>query len=99
MLLDRAGPGTSPENAAGMVALLAIPVSIGFSVGSALAPRGGGVKAEEIQGGSGDLLVAAAGGLVFAMNIAPTEEPVLLAAERTASALGCWWRPPWCSPT
>ena len=41
MLLDGAGPGTSPENAAAMVALLAIPVSIGCSVGSALAPHGG----------------------------------------------------------
>jgi hypothetical protein len=63
VLLDRAGPGTSPENAVGMVALLAIPVSIGFSVGSALAPRGGGVKAEEIQGGSGAVRVGHPGRL------------------------------------
>jgi putative integral membrane protein (TIGR02587 family) len=88
VLLDRAGPGSSPENAVGMIALLAIPVSIGFSVGSALAPRSGGVKSEEIQGGSGDLLVAAAGGLVFAVNIAPTKEPVLLAAELDGVRLG-----------
>ena len=61
VLLDRVGPGTSPENALGMIALLTIPVSVGFSIGAALAPRGGGVDSEEMQGGSGDLLVAAAG--------------------------------------
>ncbi|MDP9207760.1 MAG: TIGR02587 family membrane protein [Actinomycetota bacterium] len=88
VLLDRVGPGTSPENALGMIALLAIPVSVGFSIGAALAPQGGGVNSEEIQGGSGDLLVAAAGGLVFALNIAPTEEPVLLAAQLDGVRLG-----------
>ena len=42
VLLDRVGPGTSPENALGMIALLTIPVSVGFSIGAALAPQGGG---------------------------------------------------------
>jgi putative integral membrane protein (TIGR02587 family) len=81
VLLDRVGPGTSLENTLGVTALASIPVSIGFSVGAALAPRAGGERAEEIPGGGGDLLVAAAGGLVFALNIAPTAEPILLAAE------------------
>jgi hypothetical protein len=58
VLLDRVGPGTSPENALGMIALLTIPVSVGFSIGAALAPQGGGVNSEEMQGGSGDLRVA-----------------------------------------
>jgi len=88
VLLGRVGHGTSLENALGVTALTSIPVSIGFSVGVALAPRGGGEKAEQIQGGGGDLLVAAAGALVFALNIAPTAEPILVAAELDGVRLG-----------
>ena len=88
VLLDRIGRQTSLENALGVTALSAIPVSVGFSVGVALAPRGGGEKAEQIQGGGGDLLVAGAGALVFALNIAPTAEPILLAAELDGVRLG-----------
>jgi putative integral membrane protein (TIGR02587 family) len=88
VLLDRVGRGTSLENAVGVTALSAIPVSLGFSVGVALAPVGGGAKVEEIRGGGGDLLVAAAGALVFALNIAPTAEPILLAAELDGVRLG-----------
>jgi len=88
VLLGRVGRGTSLENALGVIALTSIPVSIGFSVGVALAPRGGGEKAEQIQGGGGDLLVAAAGALVFALNIAPTAEPILVAAELDGVRLG-----------
>ena len=88
VLLDRVGPGTSPENALGVIALTSIPVSIGFSVGVALAPRRGGEKAENVTGGGGDLLVASAGALVIALNIAPTAEPILLAAELDGVRLG-----------
>jgi putative integral membrane protein (TIGR02587 family) len=88
ILLDRVGRGTSLENAFGVTALTAIPVSIGFSVGVALAPRRGGEKAQQIRGGVGDLLIAAAGALVFALNIAPTAEPILLAAQLDAVRLG-----------
>jgi putative integral membrane protein (TIGR02587 family) len=88
VLLDRVGRGTSLENTIGVTALSAIPVSIGFSVGVALAPLRGGAKADQIQGGGGDLLVAAAGALVFALNIAPTAEPILLAAQLDPVRLG-----------
>jgi putative integral membrane protein (TIGR02587 family) len=88
VMLDRVGRETSLENVLGVTALTAIPVSIGFSVGVALAPRGGGEKAKQIQGGGGDLLIAAAGALVFALNIAPTAEPILLAAELDGVRLG-----------
>jgi len=57
------GPGTSPENTLGVTALTSIPVSIGFSVGVALASRRGGEKAEKVTAGGGDLLVASAGAL------------------------------------
>jgi uncharacterized membrane protein len=70
LLLDRVGGQTSPENMVGITALTAIPVSLGFSVGVALAPREGAEKAREIRGGGGDLLIAAGGALVFALNIA-----------------------------
>jgi putative integral membrane protein (TIGR02587 family) len=88
VLLDRVGSQTSPQNALGVTALGAIPVSIGFAVGSALAPVRGGEKASAIPSGAGDLLVAGAGALVFALNIAPTEEPVVLAAELGGVRLG-----------
>jgi uncharacterized membrane protein len=54
----------------------------------ALAPRRGGEKAENVTGGGGDLLVASAGALVSALNIAPTAEPILLAAELDGVRLG-----------
>ena len=88
VLLDRVGRGTSLENVVGVTSLSAIPVSLGFAVGAALAPKSGGEKSEEIPSGGGDLLVAAAGALVFALNIAPTEEPILLAAELDGVRLG-----------
>jgi putative integral membrane protein (TIGR02587 family) len=88
VLLDRVGRGTSLENVVGVTALSAIPVSLGFAVGAALAPKSGGEKSEEIPGGGGDLLVAAAGALIFALNIAPTEEPILLAADLDGVRLG-----------
>ena len=88
LLLDRVGQETALENVLGVAALTAIPVSIGFSIGVALAPRSGAEKSEDIQSGGGDLLVAAGGALVFALNIAPTEEPILLAAELDGVRLG-----------
>lgn len=88
LLLDRVGQETDLENVLGVAALTAIPVSIGFSIGAALAPRSGAEKSEEIPSGGGDLLVAAGGALVFALNIAPTEEPILLAAELDGVRLG-----------
>lgn len=88
VLLDRVGQENSMENMLGVAALTAIPVSIGFSIGVALAPRSGAENSKDIPGGSGDLLVAGAGALVFALNIAPTEEPILLAAELDGVRLG-----------
>ena len=81
LLLDRIHFGMHPENLLGIVALTTAPIGIGFAIGSALAPREGGEGSERMRGGQGDLLAAAGGAVVLAMNIAPTEEPVRLAQE------------------
>lgn len=67
------------ENLLGVVALTTIPIGIGFAIGNALAPKEGAEGAERMQGGGGDLLAAAGGAIVLALNIAPTEEPIRLA--------------------
>lgn len=78
-LLDRIDTSMAGQNAIGIVALSSIPASLGFALGNALAPVGGGEGADEMQGHAGELLAAAAGALVLSLNIAPTEEPILLA--------------------
>jgi len=65
----------------GIIALSAVPMSIGFALGNSLAPAEGGQLGDKSSGGLGDLLAAAGGSVVLVFNIAPTEEPLLLAAE------------------
>lgn len=78
-LLERIEPSMAAENILGIIALTSIPTSLGFALGNALAPVGGGEGAEEMKGSSGELLAAGAGAVVLSLNIAPTEEPILLA--------------------
>lgn len=78
-LLDRIEVSMPFENVAGIIALTSIPTSLGFALGNALAPVGGGEGADEMKGSSGELLAAGAGAVVLSLNIAPTEEPILLA--------------------
>jgi putative integral membrane protein (TIGR02587 family) len=78
-LLDRINPSMSFENVFGIIALSSVPTSLGFALGNALAPIGGGEGADEMKGSSGELLAAGAGAVVLSLNIAPTEEPILLA--------------------
>lgn len=79
LLLDRIDPSMPPYNVVGIIALTSVPTSLGFALGNALAPAGGGEGTEEMKGHSGELLAAGAGAAVLSLNIAPTEEPVLLA--------------------
>jgi putative integral membrane protein (TIGR02587 family) len=81
LLLDRIRLDMPIENLLGVVALTSVPIGIGFAIGSALAPQEGGEGSERMRGGQGDLLAAAAGSVVLALNIAPTEEPVRLGQE------------------
>ena len=65
----------------GIIALSAVPISLGFALGNSLAPKEGGRLEGEAPGGFGDLLAAAGGAVILVLNIAPTEEPLLLASE------------------
>lgn len=78
-LLDRIEPSMPAYNVLGVIALTSIPTSLGFALGNALAPESGGEGAEDMKGHGGDLLAAAAGAVVLSLNIAPTQEPVLIA--------------------
>ena len=78
-LLDRIEPSMPAYNIVGIISLASVPTSLGFALGNALAPRGGGEGTDEMKGHSGELLAAGAGAVVLSLNIAPTEEPILLA--------------------
>ena len=92
LLLGRIGPDIGLRDAIGKVALEAIPVAFGVSLaGSQLAApedegeEQGMVGDEGGPGTLGRLIVAAGGALLFALNVAPTEEPVQLGVEAE------WW--------
>jgi putative integral membrane protein (TIGR02587 family) len=99
LLLGRIDPDTGLRDAVGKIALQVIPVAFGVSLaGAQLAGGGGGGDGEdeEDQGSSATdgggqlgafarLFVGAGAALLFALNIAPTEEPMLLGVEAE------WW--------
>lgn len=95
LLLGRIGPDVGLRDAIGKVALEAIPVAIGVSLaGSQMAAPGDDGDGDEQGSVAGDgagvgpfgrLMVAAGGALLFALNVAPTEEPMLLGVEAP------WW--------
>lgn len=96
LLLGRIGLETGLRDAVGKIALEMIPVAFGVSLAATqlATPEDGGDDAAD-QGSSvgdgaavgtfGRLVVGAGAALVFALNIAPTEEPMLLGIEAD------WW--------
>ena len=94
VILGRIGPDVGLRDAIGKIGLQMIPVSFGVALaGTELA---GGGDADEADRGSpgaeraasapvGRLFVAAGAALLFALNIAVTEEPMLLGVEAE------WW--------
>lgn len=69
---------TSLRDAAGKVGLEAIPIAFGASL--AASELGGGQTGARMGTGPFErVLVGAGGALLFALNLAPTEEPVMLA--------------------
>jgi putative integral membrane protein (TIGR02587 family) len=88
LLLRRIQPTTGLRDAIGKVALEAVPVAFGAAVASAqLAAQGeqDGNQADRHLGPMSRLFVGAGGALLFALNVAPTEEPLLLGIEAE------WW--------
>ena len=93
LLLGRIGPDVGLRDAIGKVALEAIPVAFGVSLASSQLAAPGDDEDEQGSmagdgagiGPFGRLMVAAGGALLFALNVAPTEEPVLLGVEAP------WW--------
>lgn len=86
-LLGRIGPGQSLEEVAGKILIEAGIVAIGFSVGTAQL----GSDDEKDEGFTGDedgaasfwneLTIATCGAVLFAANVGPTEEIVVIAVE------------------
>jgi putative integral membrane protein (TIGR02587 family) len=90
--LGRLDPALGLATLVGRIAIEAIPVAFGMSLaatvmGQSGADRGGpGHQPREIRP-LGRLLVAGAGALYFALNIAPTDEVRILAAESSPTQL------------
>ncbi len=80
VLLGQIDGSTSTREAAGKIALESIPIAFGASLA---ATQLGGEASDEDRGTNPleRLLVAAGGALIFALNIAPTEEPMMLGVE------------------
>ena len=78
IVLGQIEAGTTLRDAAGKVALEAIPVSFGASVASSELGGEGGSAGYPIPRGFARLLVGGGGALLFALNIAPTEEVIML---------------------
>lgn len=96
LLLGRIGFETGLRDAVGKIALEMIPVAFGVSLaGTQLAspdddPEDAADQGSEVADGNGAgafarLFIAGGAGLLFALNIAPTEEPMLLGVEAE------WW--------
>ncbi|WP_395944607.1 TIGR02587 family membrane protein [Brevundimonas sp.] len=73
-----------PREALGMVALQAVPGAMGALLARRqLSGEGGGEGDEDHASYVGELFLMAAGALFFALNVAPTEEMILIAYKAT----------------
>lgn len=91
-VLGRLDPALGVATLSGRIVIETIPVAFGMSLaatvmGQADEDRGGPEGNEEPVGALGRLLVAGAGALYFALNIAPTDEVRMLAAEASPPQL------------
>lgn len=84
-LIGRIGTHTSLSESLGKIVMEAAVVAIGFSIGTAqLHARNGGEEGGEergLEGFGGELMIAFCGAVLFAANIAPTEEIQTIALE------------------
>ena len=79
VVLGRIDADVSVRDAAGKVALEAIPIAFGASIASA--QLSGESTGQRTVSPLARLMVGGGGALLFALNIAPTEEPMLLGIE------------------
>ena len=87
-ILGRIGGGQSVDEVMGKILIEAGLVAIGFSVGTA--QLGAEVDDDDDQqphGFGSDVVIAACGAVLFAANVAPTEEVVVIAIETPAGRL------------
>ncbi len=85
-VLGQISPGDPGREIAGKIALETIPVAMGVSVARVQLGARRHRDEHEEPGPLGQALVAAGGAMLFAFNVAPTEEPMLLGIENE------WWR-------
>ena len=93
-LLGRIGPAMALDEILGTVILEAGIVAIGFSIGTAQLGGENGKKDSGMTGSrrqaasfTGQLVIAFCGAVLFAANVAPTEEIVLIAIETSHARL------------
>lgn len=95
--IGRIGAHTTLDEALGMIVIEAGIVAIGVSVGTAqlgtgddddagMGPAAGGDAAGEVHFG-GQLVITLCGAVLFAANVAPTDEILMIAAETSAARL------------
>jgi len=80
VLLGRIDFSTSVRDAVGKIALEAIPIAFGASIATTQLGGDDGGRTSD-TGPFERLLVGAGGALIFALNVAPTEEPMMLGIE------------------
>lgn len=78
--------GMSPQDLLGKIILLTVPASMGAILASKQLGNAEGGNEQELQqaGYPGELFIMAAGALLLAFNVAPTEEMVLIAYKMSA---------------
>ena len=82
--LDRIGPPQQVDEIIGRIVVEAMTIAIGVSVGTAQLggeARGPGMSGSDRVTFSGQLVLGCCGAVLFAANIAPTEEVVVLGAD------------------
>lgn len=85
-LIGRIGPSLSFEEIAGKIVAEAGIVAIGFSVGTAQLGSGGG-EIERTIGLGSNVTIAACGAALFAANVAPTQEIVVIGVEASPARI------------
>lgn len=85
LLIGEIGGGASLREWVGKISLEAVPVAIGASVARSLLGEHSLSKEVREPGALGHGLIAAGGALFFALNVAPTDEPMMI------GVLNEWW--------